>query len=70
MIAIRYVQPCSATQTEVLGRAEARCAAFAASVSSARPPNRTCTSQRIRLSTSRAVVSAVWLQGLGMRAPR
>src|SRR5271169_5225811 len=38
------------------GRAEARCRGFARSVSSARPPNRTCTSPRIRLSTG----SCLW----------
>ena len=42
----------STDATKWLDRAEARCLPFGGSVSSARPPNRTCEFPRIRLSTS------------------
>ena len=45
------------------GRAEARCRSFDWSVSSARPPNRTCVSPRIRLSTC----SGQWVMRLSGR---
>jgi hypothetical protein len=40
---------------ETLGRAEARCRRYRRSVSSTRPPNRTCPFLSIRLSTGHAV---------------
>jgi RNA-directed DNA polymerase len=53
---------------DTLGRAEARCRRYRRSVSSTRPPNRTCPFLSIRLSTGHAVAES-WCWSMHRRFP-